>query len=72
MGSSNKQKDDQILSQIDGLFAKEYKKPQQAIIDSLNNSKKNSPENSSSKPQKNDTTLNETLLNKKLEDLAAN
>jgi len=27
MASSNKNKEDEILTEIDGLFAKEYKKP---------------------------------------------
>jgi len=50
MASSNKNKEEEtILTEIDDLFAKEYKKPQQSIIDSLNNSKKNSPDNSSNK-----------------------
>jgi len=48
MASSTKNdKDDQILSELDNLFAKEYNEPQQSttqsISESLNNSKKGSP-----------------------------
>lgn len=73
MASSNKNKDDEILTEIDGLFAKEYKKPQQSIIDSLNNSKKNSPENTTNKSNTDkDSSVNNLneQLQKKLEDLS--
>lgn len=48
MASSTKNdKDDQILSELDNLFAKEYNEPHQSttqsISESLNNSKKGSP-----------------------------
>jgi hypothetical protein len=70
MASSNKVKEEEaVLSDLDGLFAKEYKKPQQSIIESLNTSKKNSPENSSNIKSVADSTLNDRLLSKKLEDL---
>lgn len=71
IASSNKnEKDDNILEELDGLFAQEYKKPQRSIVDSLNTSKKNTPDNSSSKPNKNEADdLNDQILMKKLEDL---
>ena len=70
IASSNKaKKEDRLLDDLDGLFAKEYKKPQQSIIDSLNNSKKNTPDNSSSKTKAEIQNINEQILNKKLEDL---
>lgn len=71
IASSNKnKKDDNLLEELDGLFAQEYKKPQRSIVDSLNTSKKNTPDNSSSKPNKNEADdLNDQILMKKLEDL---
>ena len=75
IASSNKNKDDEILTDLDELFAKEYKKPQQSIIDSLNNSKKNSPENTTNKSNTDKESsmlnnLNDQILQKKLEDFS--
>lgn len=70
IASSNKNKQDDILQELDGLFAQEYKKPQQSIIESLNTSKKNTPDNSSSKQNKvHALALNDQILQQKLEDL---
>lgn len=64
VASSNKNKNDDVLNQeLDGLFAQEYKKPQPSLVESLNTSKKNTPDNSSSKQNKMDTQdLNEQIL----------
>ena len=77
MASINKNKDDQILDEFDGLFAKEYVKPQhsttQSIIDSLENSKKNSLESSTNKSSKEERKLDAAtqaqILQKKLQTL---
>ena len=55
---SNKNKEDIGLDDLDDLFPKEYVKPKeetcQSIIDSLDNSKKNSLESSTNKSGKDD------------------
>lgn len=69
MASSNKNKNDDNLNQeLDGLFAPEYNKPQPSLVESLNTSKKNTPDNSSSKHNKVED-LNDQILQKKLEEL---
>jgi len=74
---SNKNKEDDIvLDDLDDLFPKEYVKPQeetcQSIIDSLDNSKKNSLESSTNKSGKDDREAQSQakMLHKKLSNLA--
>lgn len=58
MGSSAKNEDDQIISELDNLFPKKYNNALEStcrsISDSLNNSKKSSPESSAGKNILND------------------
>ena len=70
--SAKNDKDDQLLSELDDLFPKEYNEPQrsttQSISESLNNSKKGSPAGSIGNEEIAQHIQSKNAL-KKLEDL---
>ena len=73
MASSNKAKEDQAVNELEELFPNEYTKPPesttQSIKDSLNNSKKNSPQCSTNKSQNAGAQTDAEILQQKLDDL---
>ena len=73
MASSNKAKEDHAVNELEELFPIEYTKPPvsttQSIKDSLNNSKKNSPQCSTNKSQNEGGKTDAEILQRKLDEL---